>query len=251
MDGAAYQMLSQSKLVVTAFLMWAMKGHSGEQSPVQWSVLVTMSLGMSMFMLCRAAAEPSRGARGDSGAGDGSILSALTVVCKVFVSCLAAVTADKLLKKRAKLPLYAQLCHGMMGWGFASFLLAAAVEPSLGSLLCGWSPATVLVMASFAVKMLLTVGVLKVLDSLLKNIGEAVAVLVIYFAQVLSPQAATQFELSTFLAMLTVVTAVLTYVLVRRDEQKASQVRLAAAVRPAWDGRTRWGGSAAARPAME
>lgn len=222
MDGAAYQLLSQSKLVVTALLMWAAKGHSGGQSPVQWSVLVTMSLGMSMFMLCRTAAEAPRSVTmgGKSRNSGGDILGAFTVLCKVFVSCLAAVTADKFLKKRTKLPIYAQLCHGMLGWGFASLLLAAAVEPSLGSLISGWSSATVLVMLSFVVKMLLTMGVLKELDSLLKNIGEAVAVLVIYFATVLSPQADTEFEFRTFLAMLIVVASVLTYVLLRQDEEK-------------------------------
>lgn len=219
MDGAAYQVLSQSKLVVTALLMWAVKGRSGGQSSVQWSVLVTMSLGMSMFMLCRTANEAPGVVTGERSSG-GEVISALTVISKVLVSCLAAVTADKLLKKRTKLPLYAQLCHGMLGWGCASLLLALVLEPSLGSLLSGWSSATVLVMLSFSVKMLLTVGVLKILDSLLKNIGEAVAVLVIYFAQVLSPRSEMTFDLSTFLAMLTVVTAVLTYVLLRRDEKK-------------------------------
>eukprot|EP00434_Breviolum_minutum_P015386 symbB.v1.2.013557.t4/scaffold952.1/size217748/15 len=49
MGGAAYQILLQSKLLVTALIMWAMRGQ--RQTMLQWNVLVTIALGMSAFVL--------------------------------------------------------------------------------------------------------------------------------------------------------------------------------------------------------
>uniref|UniRef100_A0A6T1FWD8 Uncharacterized protein n=1 Tax=Alexandrium monilatum TaxID=311494 RepID=A0A6T1FWD8_9DINO len=60
---------------------------------------------------------------------------------------------------------------------------------------------------------------MKVLDSVQKNIGEAVAMLVIYFGQVLHPAFSKEFEVNTFLAMLVVVMAVVTYILLKQDQK--------------------------------
>merc|ERR1719221_1373140 len=99
----------------------------------------------------------------------------------------------------------------MGAWGFVALLLAGALNPAAVSspeaFFHGWSMATILVVASFATKTVLTMTLLKVLDSVQKNIGEAVAVIVIYFSQVLLPVFSTQFDLNTFMAMLVVVMA--------------------------------------------
>uniref|UniRef100_A0A7S1RRN8 Uncharacterized protein n=1 Tax=Alexandrium catenella TaxID=2925 RepID=A0A7S1RRN8_ALECA len=105
--------------------------------------------------------------------------------------------------------------------------MAAVFEPeavsSSAAFCSGWSRATVLVALSFAMKTVLTMTLLKVLDSVQKNIGEAVAMLVIYFGQVLLPAFSQEFEVNTFLAMLIVVLAVVTYILLKQEKKKADE----------------------------
>merc|ERR1719399_2151673 len=76
---------------------------------------------------------------------------------------------------------------------------------------------------------------LKVLDSIMKNIGEAVAVLAIYFMQIALPGFGNKrFESSTFLAMSMVVMTVTTYMFLKQDldaskeKEKAAKAELAA-----------------------
>ena len=59
-----------------------------------------------------------------------------------------------------------------------------AVLFSATTFFAGWNIGRVLVVTSFAVKTVITMTLLKVLDSVMKIIGEAVAVLVIYMAHV-------------------------------------------------------------------
>lgn len=222
MDGAAYQVLLQSKLVITALMMWYIKGTSARQTPTQWSVLVTVSLGMCLFMLTQEA-----GSGKARGSGSASLLGTAAVLSKVGVSCYSAVHADQSLKRFKNLPWYVQLSQLTASWGLFSLLLAALLQPGVvlspQAFFHGWNYATVLVCLSFAFKTFLTMTLLKVLDSVLKNIGEAVAVLVIYLAQVLLPSMPTQFEVTTFLALLVVVMTVTTYMLLKGDLAKASQ----------------------------
>ncbi|CAE7831733.1 cyp41 [Symbiodinium sp. CCMP2592] len=55
MGGAAYQILLQSKLLVTALIMWFLRGQ--RQTTLQWNVLVTIALGMSAFVLADDSSE--------------------------------------------------------------------------------------------------------------------------------------------------------------------------------------------------
>merc|ERR1719464_1680251 len=150
----------------------------------------------------------SRSSGGAQGGRSSNIAGVLFVVGKVVVSCYSAVKADQTLKAHKHLPLYAQLSQLMGSWGLVSVAMAAVLEPasisSPQAFFNGWSTATVLVVASFSAKTVLTMTLLKVLDSVQKNIGEATAVIVIYFAQVLLPAFSTQFDASTFMAMLLV-----------------------------------------------
>ncbi|OLP79774.1 hypothetical protein AK812_SmicGene39906 [Symbiodinium microadriaticum] len=57
MGGAAYQILLQSKLLVTALIMWFLRGQ--RQTTLQWNVLVTIALGMSAFVLADDSNEAS------------------------------------------------------------------------------------------------------------------------------------------------------------------------------------------------
>merc|ERR1711924_371573 len=165
----------------------------------------------------------SKGAKKGQAASLGAIFFA---VLKVFVSCFAAVMSDATLKKY-KLPLYAQLSQLMLPWGTASFFLALFFEPTAMSsptaFFDGWNLGTFLVMLSFVVKTLLTLTLLKVLDATSRNIGEAVAALVIYAMQVILPCFSQQFQTDTFIAMTAVVMTVTTYMFLKQDIAEAAK----------------------------
>jgi len=222
MDGAAYQVLLQSKLLITALIMWALKGASARQSTAQWTVLVTVTIGMTLFMLVQPPATGTGMPRQSAG-----LMGILCVLAKVFVSCYSAVKADQTLKSTKHLPLCAQLSQLMGTWGLVSVAMVIVLEPgtvvSPETFFEGWNTATLLVVASFSAKTVLTMTLLKVLDSVQKNIGEAVAMLVIYLGQVLLPSVSQEFDMNTFLAMLVVGMAVSTYVLLKREMEEAGQ----------------------------
>jgi len=224
MDGAAYQILLQSKLVITALLVWAIKGRSAKQTQTQWAALVTLTLGMVIFMTTQ-----SRGSAGKAHKSAG-IFAIGMVLMKVMVSCYAAVMSDQSLKKFKNLPLNAQLAQLFLPWLMASFVLALIFEPkalsSPSAFFGGWNFGTILVTGSFAVKTVLTMTILKTLDSIAKNIGEAMAVLVIYAMQVLMPSFSKSFDMDTFVALSIVIMAVTTYTFVKKDlddSKKAKQ----------------------------
>jgi len=215
MDGAAYQILLQSKLVITALMVWAIKGRSAKQTQTQWAALLTLTLGMVIFMTTQ-----SRGSAGKAHKTAGLLAIGL-VLLKVNVSCFAAVMSDQSLKKFKNLPLNAQLAQLFLPWLLASFVLALLFEPralsSSSAFFGGWNFGTVLVTASFAFKTVLTMTILKTLDSISKNIGEAMAVLVIYAMQVVMPAFSKSFDMDTFVALSIVIMAVTTYTFVKKD----------------------------------
>jgi len=114
--------------------------------------------------------------------------SCAAAVVQVISSCFSAVTADTALKAFKELPLYIQLSQLFLSWGIVSVILTVFFEPavlfSATTFFAGWNIGRVLVVTSFAVKTVITMTLLKVLDSVMKIIGEAVAVLVIYMAHV-------------------------------------------------------------------
>mmetsp|Transcript_58891 Transcript_58891/g.108782 ORF Transcript_58891/g.108782 Transcript_58891/m.108782 type:complete len:560 (+) Transcript_58891:89-1768(+) len=213
MDGTFYQVLLQSKLVITALMMWMIKGDSAKQTRTQWAALVTVTLGMVIFMQTQS--------KGGGGGGFPAFSAIFMVLLKVIVSCYAAVMSDQSLKKYSNLPLHIQLSQLFLPWGLASIALAAFFEPaaimSPSAFFAGWNSGTVLVMMSFAVKTVLTMTLLKILDSIAKNIGEAVAVLVIYVMQIVLPSFSKTFELDTFIGMSIVVMTVTTYMFLKKD----------------------------------
>merc|ERR1719245_2750091 len=68
-----------------------------------------------------------------------------------------------------------------------------------------------------------TMYLLAILDSVLKNIGEAIAVLVIYAAQVILPSFEDQFEIPTFLSVMVVILSVTAYVGSKSVVEKAKK----------------------------
>merc|ERR1712032_1525137 len=76
----------------------------------------------------------------------------------------------------------------------------------------GWNGITVGVLASFTVKGWTSLYLLAILDSVLKNIGEAIAVLVLYIMQVFLPIFEDTFQVPKFLSVMVVILSVTTYV---------------------------------------
>ena len=88
MTGGVYQLLLQSKLLITAVMMKQLKGTT--QSDLQWNVLIAATLAISAFVMVDSG----------SGSGEGSLplMGVAMVLLKVGVSCYAAVLSDAKLK---------------------------------------------------------------------------------------------------------------------------------------------------------
>mmetsp|Transcript_82734 Transcript_82734/g.146073 ORF Transcript_82734/g.146073 Transcript_82734/m.146073 type:complete len:340 (-) Transcript_82734:157-1176(-) len=218
MGGAAYQILLQSKLLVTALIVWYVRGM--RQTALQWNVLVTIALAMSAFVLV-----------GDSSEGSFQPIGLLFVVAKVFFSCLCAVLAEKHLKAFKEIPIYAQVAQLKFAWLWMSLFLTLCFDGNVREqgFWTGWDSRTVVVAISWVCKGWSTFLVLKNLDSVLKNIGEAVAILVIYVFDVaiadavsdILPVTGKPFRLPIFLMVLVVVLTVVTYTLAPAWKKRA------------------------------
>jgi drug/metabolite transporter (DMT)-like permease len=209
----------QSKLLITALIMWVLRGQ--RQSPVQWNVLVTIGLGMSAFVLL------------DEGGSQSSfqLVGLLFVLAKVFFSCLCAVLTEKYLKEYKNMPIYMQVAQLKFAWFWVSLLLTCSFDSEVmeQGLFFGWDSRTYVVALSWVCKGWTTFLVLKNLDSVLKNIGEATAILVIYLFDVLIADAASEyipvqgreFQLSSFLMVMVIVLTVVTYTMAGAQAKKS------------------------------
>lgn len=206
LSGGVYQILLQTKLLITAAILWYLKGT--RQTPLQGHVLCSMFLAMSAFVVLDM---------GDaSGSGGSMSMGAIcAVMLKVAVSCYCAVLSEKYLKEFKSLPFYAKISSLSTTWALASiiFLFVAERKAVSNGFFANWNMGTVLVVISFIVKTLSTQYLLQKLDSVQKNIGEALAVIVIYGAQVTLAYFDKSFELSVFLLAVLVVALVKTYLL--------------------------------------
>jgi len=208
MGGSVYQILLQSKLLITAMIMWFVRGQ--RQSNLQWNILITIAIGMSAFML--VGEDDS-----ESPFGLGALL---IVLLKVFFSCACAVVVEKYLKAYQSMPIHCQIAQLKFCWFFTSLLLTVAFDSQVMTqgFFSGWDWRTLVVTMSWFCKGWSTLTVLKILNSVLKNIGEAVAILVIYLTDVFAksvfenfPTKGKDFHASTFLMVLFIVLTVISY----------------------------------------
>merc|ERR1719378_1112230 len=154
------------------------------------------------------------GSKSDDGSSGGiPIMGVFNVLLKVTVSCFCAVLSDKYMKQFKDEPIYMQLVQFKCAW-CATILVLSFMDGKTwqNGFFTGWDSTTVGVLASFTVKGWSTMYLLAILDSVLKNIGEATSVLVIYFMQILLPAFEDPFEIPKFLSVMVVVLSVTAYV---------------------------------------
>jgi len=218
MTGGIYQLLLQSKLLITALMMKHLKGTT--QSELQWNVLTAATLAISAFVMV------------DSGSDEGAgipFMGVLMVLFKVAVSCYAAVLSDAKLKGFNSMSMSAKLSLMSMARVIASVAIAAVMEPSVQpsykmdavGFFDHWTVATWLVTLSFTSKSLITLYLLKSLDGIQKNVGEALAVIVIFLGQIAA--GSTVFDLCAFLLAVLVVVLVRIYGLAGKAKAKTPE----------------------------
>jgi len=213
-DSSTYTVLSQSKLIMTALLMWVIDGTP--QSLMQWFILFTTSSGMLEYVLVGKA-------KGGSSMTFSTTGVTLAMV-KVFISCYVAVLNQKALKKDSN-PFPVQFSCLKVSWALTSLLYMIVKDGFLGdwNLFGEWTYRTVvLVFAGFILKTLFNQYLLKVLDAIWKNISEAVGVLLVYFAKVTF--LGGTFDATVFNAAFTVILACIAYVLSKQDTSKKSDI---------------------------
>jgi len=209
-DSATYTVLSQSKLIITALLMWAIDGTA--QSLMQWFILFTTSSGMLEYVLVGKA---------KGGSMTFSSTGVALALVKVVISCYVAVLNQKALKKDHN-PFPVQFSCLKVSWALTSLLYMIVKDGFMGDwdLFGEWTYRTVvLVFAGFILKTLFNQYLLKVLDAIWKNISEAVGVLLVYFAKVTF--LGGTFDATVFNAAFTVILACVAYVLSKSSSKKS------------------------------
>jgi len=205
LGGAAYQVLLQSKLLITALMMWGIKGT--KQSSLQWNILLLVMFSMCVYMIGSSG--------GGSDSGSIPIMGVVNVLLKVTVSCFCSVLSDKYMKDYQHQPVYIQIAQFKCAWSVTILILSfcdGKTWQAEDGFLTGWDTVTVGVLLSFTIKCWTTMYLLAIFDSVLKNIGEAVSVLVIYFMQVFLPVFEDKFEIPKFLSVMVVILSVIAYV---------------------------------------
>jgi drug/metabolite transporter (DMT)-like permease len=204
LSGAPYQILMQSKIVVTAVMMMYVKGVF--QTRLQWTLLSILMLGMSVFM-CQDKS-------GDS--GEVPLMGMFFAALKVLCSCLGAVFSDKFMKDYKSESTTVQIVRTFLARSVVIVLLSfttADLWNRPDGFFGGWDGMTYGVVISFMIKSVSSLYIVSLLDSLLKNIAECLAVLVMYIYEVVAPWVTTRdFEVTSFMSVLVIVAAILAYI---------------------------------------
>jgi len=220
-DSATYTVISQSKLIITALLMWAIDGTP--QNLMQWFILFTTTGGMLEYVLV---------GKGKGATMTFSVLGLGLGVLKVLISCYVAVLNQKALKKDSN-PFPVQFACLKVSWAGTSFLYMVIKDGVLGDGMFGeWTYRTfVLVFLGFVLKTLFNQYLLKVLDAIWKNISEAVGVLLVYFAKVTF--LGGSFDGAVFNAAIIVMLACVSYVLSKQQKAAAKKSDISDELNPA------------------
>jgi len=205
LDGVAYQLLQQSRIVLTAVMMICAKGVY--QTRLQWILLTILMFAMSAYMVI------STGGKKKASSGGGFPLLGMTFAfLKVIISCVGAVVSDKYMKVYKDDPTHVSIARIYVSRSVAIVLLSFTEPVWSVGFFSGWDTMTYCVTISFIVKSVSTLYIVALLDSIMKNIAESFAVLVIYTYDVAAPWVNKSFDVATFLAVLVVVAACAAYI---------------------------------------
>jgi len=207
MDSSTYTVLSQSKLIITAIIMIVLMNKM--QTQLQWSILFVTTLAMAEYVVLDG-----------KGINDGFLGIALALA-KVFISCYVAVLNERAMKQQDEyfLVQFVQVKATQMLWAAAYSIVRDFDSIKTNGFFDGYDYRTwTLIFGGFVVKALLTQYIIKILDSLLKNITEVLAVLLVYFANIFFLGA--EFDVGMFIAVLTVMLSVYSYILTKQGAKK-------------------------------
>lgn len=229
-SGDAYQVLLQSKLLITALMMRCIKGT--RTTRMQWVILAVVMISMSVYSIAGGAGKPKPidpkyykmsvkdyvAMIEKDGAEESIDMDYLFGVCmvvlKVIVSCLCAVLADKYMKDYKDIPIYIQLVQMKVAWlpmTVVYTFMDGETWVQEGGPMHGWNMAAVFILISFTVKFWATMYLLAILDSVLKNIGEASSVIVTFGLSIWVFHKST-FQLPAFLMVMAVTLSVVSYI---------------------------------------
>jgi len=236
MSGDVFQVLLQSKLLMTAIMMRYFKGT--KTSRLQWIILAVVMTAMSVYSTAGSAISTDidkmydnytvaeyRNATHhlkedpiDDAARKAYLKGICLVVAKVVVSCLCAVLSDKYMKDYKDVPIYVQLVQFKIAWlimtvlfTFSDDLFFEGKTWTAGGPLKNFHGGAWLVLVSFTVRGWVSLCLLKILDSVLKNIGETASVMVTFMLQIYVFHEKV-FNLELFLMVLVVTLAVMSYI---------------------------------------
>jgi hypothetical protein len=216
LPAAAYQILQQSRIILTALLMIPAKGVY--QTRLQWTLLSILMCSMSTYMVIASSKKT-----GKSSGGGNLLVGGLFAMAKVVISCVGAVISDKYMKLYKNDPTHVCIARTFVARAIAIVLLSFTQDIWVKGFFSGWDVMVVGVTISFIVKSVSTLYIVALLDSILKNIAESFAVLVIYSYDILAPWVDKQFDTATFLSVLVVVAACAAYVDSKTPIEKAAK----------------------------
>merc|ERR1719373_772874 len=142
---------------------------------------------------------------------------------KVIISCVGAVISDRFMKEYKNDPTHVCIARTFVARAIAIVLLSFTQDVWVKGFFSGWDGMTVMVTISFIVKSVSTLYIVALLDSILKNVAESFAVLVIYAYDIMAPWVNKSFDTATFLSVLVVVAACAAYVDSKTPIEKAAK----------------------------
>lgn len=230
LSGPVFQVVSQMKLIITAAMLWAIKGQ--KQSAFQWILLTLLMLSLCCYMIMkdllskhRKVLETGKIDQQDAAGAAAMFFGIMMAALKVVFSCLNAVLSDKYMKDFNSEPIYMQLVQFKPAWLLTLWAITA-IPPSDAlqkGLFHDWNGATVAALFSFTIKGWTTLYLVAILDSMQKNIGEALTVLTCYFVAVFHPHFDDEYETETFITIVVVFLSVVAYLLAKQVVTKAEK----------------------------
>lgn len=216
LPAAAYQILQQSRIILTALLMIPAKGLY--QTRLQWTLLAILTFSMSTYMIIASGKKEESSKTTDMAT---LIMGTIMAFAKVVISCVGAVISDKYMKEFKNDPTHVCIARTFVSRAIAIIMLSFTQDVWTKGFFSGWNAMTIAVTASFIIKSVSTLYIVALLDSILKNIAEAFSVLVIYAWDVLAM--GKEFQIATFLSVLVVVSACAAYVDSKTPIEKAKK----------------------------